>query len=93
MGVALVFCVVMLVIGWASVAMAGFAAGLIATAVLGTLAVGAGVWGWRQDSAYWVGAGALGAGLLLPTVAGIVPMIVGFIIFILLITLRLFLNS
>ncbi len=93
MGVALVFCAIMLVIGWVSVGMAGWTSGFIVTAVLGTVAVGAGLWGWREDSAYWVGTGALGAGLLFPTVAGIVPMILGFIIFILLISLRLFLNA
>ncbi|MEW6885351.1 hypothetical protein [Trueperella pyogenes] len=90
MGVALVFCIVMAIAGWLTIAYAGWVAGLVITGILGTLALAGAGWGWRRQSPYWVGAGAVGTGVLFPTLAGVVPMILGAILMILLSTLRLF---
>lgn len=90
MNVALVFMVVMLIAGWYTVFRVNFDSAVVIAAGIGTAAVAFGVYGWTRDALYFVAGGALGAGLLFPTVLGIAPMIIGFVLFILLVSLRMF---
>lgn len=93
MTVALVFSILMFVLGWYTIFHVGLEGPAIGIGLFGTAAVACAIWGFRRDSLYFVAGGALGAGLLFPTALGIVPMIIGFIIFALLISLRLFTTS
>lgn len=90
MGVALVFAVVMTVVGWYTAIRVGGEPAVVIPAILGMLAVVGGIWGWLREAPYWVAGGALGTGVLFPTVAGTIPMIIGFVLFILLVTLKIF---
>ena len=88
-GIALVFMAAMATMGWYIAISHGAIAPLLAPLVLGTVAVAIGVWGFSQSSPLAIGVGALAAGILFPTPLGIVPMVVGFVIFILLSSLKL----
>lgn len=90
MTVALGFMGVMALVGWYTVFRVGFDPAVLISAIIGSAAVGFGLFGWIRGSAYYVAGGALGAGLLFPTVLGYAPMVLGFILFVLLISLRMF---
>lgn len=87
---ALVFMAVMLIAGWYTAFRVDFDSVVVIASVIGSAAVGFGVYGWIRDSIYFVAGGALGAGLLFPTTLGLAPMIIGFVLFILLISLRMY---
>lgn len=63
---------------------------VIFAVVLGLIMTVIALVGVKKDSPYMVAGGALGAGMLFPTTLGIWPMIAGFVIFTLVVTLRLF---
>ncbi|MDP9805710.1 4-amino-4-deoxy-L-arabinose transferase-like glycosyltransferase [Trueperella bonasi] len=90
MVIALVFSLVMLVIGWYTAWRVNFDSAVVIAAALGSAASAFGLYGWNRGSLYFVAGAALGAGLLFPTVWGYMPMITGFVLFILLISLRMF---
>lgn len=90
MAIALVFCLMMFIVGWYTAWRVNFDSAVVIAAVLGTAASAFGYYGWSRGSLYFVAGAALGTGLLFPTVWGYVPMIAGFVLFILLISLRMF---
>ncbi|QCX46910.1 hypothetical protein EBF03_05470 [Arcanobacterium haemolyticum] len=88
--VALLFTCVMAVVGWYSIVVgAGSTTGFIIGSIA-SLMVFLGVWGWRRESLNVCATAALGAGILFPTPFGLIPMICGFIIFTLIVSLDLF---
>lgn len=93
MTLAVVFAVIMAIIGWYSIVRVGAQGPALAIGVFGSAATALALWGWVRDSLYLVAAGALGAGLLFPTTYGLVPIVAGFILFFLLISLRLFITT
>ncbi|WP_216430246.1 hypothetical protein [Arcanobacterium phocae] len=87
--VSLVFIGVMAVLGWYTIIAAhGNTTGLLIGA-LASIMVGVGAWGWRRESTNLCATAALGAGLLFPTPFGLIPMIFGFILFTLIVSLDL----
>ncbi|MFP7696604.1 hypothetical protein [Trueperella sp. LYQ143] len=84
-----VFMVAMAVIGWVTLVRVGFPLAILILVLCGSAMVLCGLWGMYRQSPFMVAAGTLGAGILFPTVWGIVPMIVGFILFILMVSLTL----
>ncbi|VEI14007.1 hypothetical protein [Trueperella bialowiezensis] len=91
--VAIIFMIAMAVIGWYTVVRVKFEPAVVTAAVIGSVATGGGIYGMSRDSAYFVAGGALGAGLLFPTTFGYIPMIIGFVLFILIVSLRMFTST
>lgn len=90
MWVGLIFAVAMAIIGWISIAQTGWEPVAIIAGVFGTVFLGLAIYGWQRRSLYLLAGGVLGTGIAFPTTFGIVPMIIGFVIFALLISLRMF---
>lgn len=59
--------------------------------IIGLLCIGVTVYGLIKSQIMTVATGALAVTLLMPTQAGMIPMIIGFIFFILLLSLQLYL--
>lgn len=91
--VCVVFAVIMAVVGWWTIARANFDSVAVISGVAASAATILAIWAWRRGSAYLVAGGTLGAGLLFPTTAGIVPMIIAFVLFMLVVTLKLFMTT
>ncbi len=89
----LVFMVAMLLVGWYTVFRVNFDSAVVIASVIGTAAVALGFYGWSRYSLYFVAGGSLGAGLLFPSIFGIAPMFIGFVLFILLVSLRMFTDT
>ncbi len=86
------FSVIMFVLGMATLFKVGIEPASIGIAVIGLITVVLTFYGARTQR-YLLGvAGTLATGLIMPTTLGITPMIVGFILFILVVSLQLFIS-
>ncbi|MBM7825198.1 hypothetical protein JOD55_001025 [Arcanobacterium pluranimalium] len=92
LGVCVGFSVIMLVLGAITVVRAGFEPASLGVAVFGLAAFALTIFGARTERPMLCAAAALGTGLVVPTSLGIVPMIVGFVIFMLVISLQLYIT-
>lgn len=88
-----VFALFMLGAGWYTAWRGQFAPPLVISCVLGTIGVALAAYGIYQQRTYLVAGTALTVGLIFPTIFGIVPMIIGFVLFVLLVSLDFFLNT
>ncbi|MFY9263540.1 MAG: hypothetical protein GX483_08340 [Actinomycetaceae bacterium] len=92
MKINLAFALIMAALGWYGLYVMKFDGSVLTAVVIGTIAVVVAVVGWYRDSVYMLGGGTLGTALLMPTTLGMIPMILGFILFMLLISLRFFIS-
>lgn len=84
------FAIVMAVLGWRSALLTHWDPAVVvicAIASCGVLLVGI---GWHRSAMMWVASGALCCAVLFPTPWGLVPMVIGFVIFMMILGLRLF---
>lgn len=91
--VGFLFSIVMMVLGWITIARVNWDSFAVILGVLGVGAVLLTLWSVRNGKIMSAATGTLAAGLFFPTVWGAVPMIIGFVLFILMISLQLFLTA
>lgn len=89
----LLFTIIMMVLGWITIARVGWDMFAIILGVLGLGAVALTAWSVHQDKLMSAATGTLAAGLFFPTAWGAIPMIIGFVLFILMISLQLFITT
>lgn len=93
MGLCLAFSVIMFVLGMVTLIKVGVEPASVGIAIFGVLAVALTWFGARTERYLLGAAGALATGLIIPTTWGIAPMIIGFILFILVVSLQLFITT
>ena len=84
------FVVIMAVLGWRSAALTGWDPAVVTICVAASLGVVAAGVGWCKGAMMWVASGVLCCAVLFPTPWGLTPMISGFVLFMLILGLRLF---
>ncbi|QRV01585.1 hypothetical protein JTE88_05635 [Arcanobacterium phocisimile] len=80
---------VMAILGWWTILSGGGNTTGIIIGLIASLMIPLGFMGWHKDSLNLCATAALGAGLLFPTTFGLIPMILGFILFTLIVALDL----
>ncbi|MFC5370334.1 hypothetical protein [Arcanobacterium bovis] len=93
LGVCVAFSAIMLVLGVITVVRAGLEPASVGVSIMGLAAFGVTLFGARTGRPMLCAAGALAMGLVVPTSFGIIPMIAGFIIFVLVISLQLYITT
>lgn len=84
------FAIVMAVLGWRSALLTHWDPAVVVICMVascGVLLMGI---GWRKGAMMWVAAAVLCCAVLCPTPWGLIPMIIGFVIFMMILGLRLF---
>ncbi|MDO5026057.1 MAG: hypothetical protein Q4E03_06035 [Trueperella sp.] len=87
------FTLFMLGVGWYTAWRAGFAPAIVVACVLGTMGAAFAAYGIYHRRTYLVAGSALAVGLIFPTIFGIAPMIAGFVLFVLLVSLEFFITT
>lgn len=79
------FAVAVAILGWVTIAMAGFKPGLIIAGAIGLGCLALAVVGALRGKSLLAAGGACGCGILYPTFLGVAPMLIGLVLFLLIV--------